>query len=125
MLVPEWVWEDVATLDSRGCFSIFADGDISILVGDMDIQTVVSSAGVSSAVITNSARRVIPVTEIEVGGSIHMRNITASAGYFLAAWHDLGMRENMSLRIQVVHRGSKLVTTMTRISWVLMASSPG
>jgi hypothetical protein len=37
---------------------------------------------------------VIPVTEIEAGGSLDLsNNIRLSTGYFIAAWHDLGMRD--------------------------------
>lgn len=77
--------------------SIYAKGDISLLVGNMSINTITQDVlNVQAPVIShrNSARRVIPVTEIEVGGSIHAsRNITLSSGYFISAWHDLGMRD--------------------------------
>ena len=44
--------------------------------------------------ITNEGERIIPVTEIELGGSAHLGSrATVSAGYFWAAWHDLGMRD--------------------------------
>ncbi len=77
----------------RGTFSLFARGDWSLLVGDMDIETLVND-GINTAFLRNSARRVIPVTEIEAGGTFQVRNnIRLSGGYFISAWHDLGMRE--------------------------------
>lgn len=82
----------------RGLASIYAKGDISLLVGDMDIVTLTDSdtSDATAPVIShqNSARRVIPVTEIEAGASAHIGNhITLTSGYFIAAWHDLGMRD--------------------------------
>jgi hypothetical protein len=82
----------------NGWFSIFAKGDISVLVGDMDIQTITTDDPAGNPVVAsshrNSARRVIPVTEVEAGAAMNItNNIRLSAGYFIAAWHDLGMRD--------------------------------
>ncbi len=81
----------------RGLASIYAKGDISLLVGDMHIRTDtqdVDGGGLLLRSHENTARRVIPVTEIEAGVSAHVGNhITLSSGYFIAAWHDLGMRD--------------------------------
>lgn len=82
----------------RGFGSIYAKGDISLLVGDMDIATLTDGDTTDTAGPTlshqNTGRRVIPVTEIEAGGTAHIGNhISLSAGYFIAAWHDLGMRD--------------------------------
>ena len=84
----------------RGWLSAYAKGDISLLVGDMDIQTNVfdfeSSVPITQNVIShrNNGRRVIPVTEIEAGLTAHLgRHVHLSSGYFIAAWHDLGMRD--------------------------------
>lgn len=80
--------------------SIYAQGDLSLLVGNMAISTVtqnLSTANPQPPVFshTNSARRVIPVTEIEAGASAHIGDhLTLSGGYFIAAWHDLGMRDH-------------------------------
>jgi len=77
--------------------SIYAKGDISLLVGNMAISTITQDvANVGPPIFShfNSARRVIPVTEIEVGASAHLGDyVTLSSGYFIAAWHDLGMRD--------------------------------
>jgi len=82
-----------------GLFSIFAKGDLSLLVGDMTIRTDTTDDPDGSAPLTlrshsNTGRRIIPVTEIEAGISAQLAdNISLSSGYFLAAWHDLGMRD--------------------------------
>ncbi|MEM8944648.1 MAG: Lpg1974 family pore-forming outer membrane protein [Planctomycetota bacterium] len=81
-------------------FSIYANGDISLLVGNMAISTI-TQGGLNGSTPQapvfshrNSARRVIPVTEIEAGASAHVGNhLTLSSGYFISAWHDLGMRD--------------------------------
>ncbi len=81
----------------RGFASIYAKGDISLLVGNMDIRVDTQEVGNAAAQFRsheNSARRVIPVTEIEAGVSAHVGNhLTLSSGYFIAAWHDLGIRD--------------------------------
>jgi len=84
-------------LGRRRLASIYARGDISLLVGNMSISTVNQEVDLGDPPVfsyRNSARRVIPVTEIEAGVSAHLGdNITLSSGYFIAAWHDLGMRD--------------------------------
>jgi hypothetical protein len=82
----------------NGWFNIFAKGDISLLVGDMDIETITIDDPQGNPVIArsheNHGRRVIPVTEIEAGVAMDLtNNIRLSSGYFIAAWHDLGMRD--------------------------------
>lgn len=82
----------------NGWFSLYARGDVSLLVGDMDIQTATTDnlGGIPQTAIShrNSGRRVIPVTEIEAGGSLDLTsNVRMTAGYFISAWHDLGMRD--------------------------------
>lgn len=77
----------------RGMFSLYAKGDWSLLVGDITVNTVVSNLS-GDAFMNTSCNHVVPVTEIELGGTIHVgchANITA--GYFWSAWHDLGMRD--------------------------------
>ncbi|MGI9328725.1 MAG: Lpg1974 family pore-forming outer membrane protein [Pseudomonadales bacterium] len=81
----------------RGFASIYAKGDISLLVGDVDISTFrqeVDNGDPLVRVHENSACRMIPVTEIEAGLSGHIGcHVTVSSGYFLSAWHDLGIRD--------------------------------
>jgi hypothetical protein len=77
-----------------GRFSLFAKGDISLLLGDVDlnIQGVgqAGPGGFTKAEFNN----IIPETDIEVGGTIHIRNrFNLSAGYFFTVFHDLGMRD--------------------------------
>jgi hypothetical protein len=77
---------------SNGNFSVFAKGAISVLLGDVDYVTTAVSAtpGVVPTQLA-SFTRLIPVTEIEVGGSVHLsENLTISGGYLFSAWHDLG-----------------------------------
>ncbi|TWU20392.1 Lpg1974 family pore-forming outer membrane protein [Bythopirellula polymerisocia] len=82
-----------------GCVSAYAKGDLSLLVGDMDISTYTTDDPDGTAPLTlrsysNSGCRVIPVTEIEAGVSAQVsNNIQLSSGYFIAAWHDLGIRD--------------------------------
>lgn len=82
----------------QGFMSIYAKGDISLLVGRMNIETLTTDDPDGSAPLTfrsnsNTGRRMIPVTEIEAGLTAHFRRIQFSSGYFLAAWHDLGFRD--------------------------------
>ncbi|MCA9236579.1 MAG: hypothetical protein KDA44_13980 [Planctomycetales bacterium] len=79
----------------RGLFSLYAKGDWSLLVGQIDIETLVTDAASSStAFARTSCDHIVPVTEIELGGTVHLGcHASVSAGYFWSAWHDLGMRE--------------------------------
>jgi hypothetical protein len=75
----------------RGLFSVYGKGDWSVLFGDVDINLVQSDIP-GDAFIRTSNDITVPVTEIELGGSAHLgAHATLSAGYFWAAWHDLGM----------------------------------
>lgn len=88
-------------IGKSGCLSVYAKGDISLLAGDMDIRTNTTDDpdGSDTGPITlrshqSSGCRVIPVTEIEAGLTGQLTcNCQFSAGYFLAAWHDLGFRD--------------------------------
>ncbi len=83
----------------QGHMSIYAKGDLSLMVGDMDIQTITindpdGSAPLNLVSHSNTGRRIIPVTEIEVGLTAHLGNhLNLTSGYFLSAWHDLGFRD--------------------------------
>ncbi len=91
-------------LGRSGMFSIFLRGDISLLVGNVDIQTQRNVPQTGGADIVNiqtfSARNIIPVTEIRGGITGHLsRNTLFSAGYFLSAWHDLGFRDQFDFPV--------------------------
>lgn len=83
----------------QGFMSVYAKGDLSLLVGNMNIRTDTSDDAGATVVPfershSNSGRRMIPVTEIEAGATAHLGNhVQLSAGYFLSAWHDLGFRD--------------------------------
>ncbi|NOY30068.1 MAG: hypothetical protein GXP28_07765 [Planctomycetes bacterium] len=82
-----------------GMLSVYAKGDISLLVGDMNISTLTvqdpdGTGAFAAQSHRNSGRRVIPVTEIEAGLTAQLGNhVRVSSGYFISAWHDLGMRD--------------------------------
>jgi hypothetical protein len=73
-------------------------GNLSLLVGDVEIETVRTIEGGTAPdnILEQSfdGSNVIPVTELEAGitGQVtcHSR---ISAGYLLSAWHDLGFRD--------------------------------
>jgi len=78
----------------RGMVSLYAKGDWSMLVGDITVNSVVTNIS-GSAFERTTCNHVIPVTEIELGGTVHVGcHANVSAGYFWSAWHDLGMRES-------------------------------
>jgi hypothetical protein len=76
----------------NGNFSIFARGAVSVLLGDVD-YTITGTTSTPGVTPTQRASftRLIPVTEIELGASVHVTdNFTISGGYLVSAWHDLG-----------------------------------
>jgi Legionella pneumophila major outer membrane protein precursor len=81
-----------------GWFSVFAKGDLSLLLGDLDLNTerrLTNGIAPDQRVIESMhATQIVPVTELEAGitASVTCRS-TFSAGYMLSAWHDLGFRD--------------------------------
>ncbi|QDS99748.1 Lpg1974 family pore-forming outer membrane protein [Adhaeretor mobilis] len=87
----------------KGKFSLFAQGDISVLLGDIDIRTSVVEGGATS-VFQDSCTHIVPVTEVEMGGTYHIGcHASITAGYFFSAWHDLGMRDEYDFGLQMSH----------------------
>jgi hypothetical protein len=91
----------------NGWLSTYMKGDLSLLVGDVEIETVrtIEGGSVPDDVIEQSidARNMIPVTELEAGvtGQVSC-NARVSAGYLLSAWHDLGYRDEFETANQNV-----------------------
>jgi major outer membrane protein len=87
-----------------GWLSLYAKGDISLLLGDVNvssIRTVADPTGVSPNIVntqTFRSRQIVPVTELEAGvtGQLSSR-LSVTAGYLFAAWHDLGTRQEHQL----------------------------
>jgi hypothetical protein len=84
----------------QGCFSVFLNGDISLLAGDVEIVSrrelvpTTPPGQISTQYI--KSRNIIPVTELEAGVTGHLSScMSFSAGYMLSAWHDLGMRPEL------------------------------
>ncbi len=85
----------------NGCLSVYLKGDISLLMGDVDIITAHRTDDPTTPTDTDtliaqtfSNRQIIPVTEIETGLTGHITcNTSVTTGYMLSAWHDLGFRD--------------------------------
>lgn len=84
----------------RGLVSLFARGDWSLLLGDVELETLVTNQA-GTAFHRKDCEQIIPVTEIELGGSVHLgSHATLSSGYFWSAWHDLGTSETYDFQSQ-------------------------
>jgi hypothetical protein len=87
-----------------GWFSLYAKGNISLLVGNVEVESteqVFDPTTPNNPPITTSqtfkTRQIIPVTELEAGVTSQVTCHTAfTAGYLMAAWHDLGFRDESS-----------------------------
>ena len=88
-----------------GWLSIYSKGNISLLLGDVNIASIRDVNDASSSnnpIATNTqtfrTRQIIPVTELEAGltGQVSC-NSSITAGYLFAAWHDLGFRHEHEL----------------------------
>lgn len=82
------------------CGSFFLKGDISLLLGDVNLRQrrIVADNQTFTPdtveVQTASFRNIIPVTEIETGMTLQMVDgLTLTTGYLFSAWHDLGFRD--------------------------------
>lgn len=83
-----------------GWLSIYGKGDVSLLLGDVNVSSIRTVPGVNPVVNTQTyaTRQIIPVTELEAGvtGQVSSR-LSITAGYLFAAWHDLGIRQEHQL----------------------------
>jgi hypothetical protein len=87
----------------NGCMSVYLKGDLSVLLGDVDVQAVRVTDDPSTpdpdTINTQSfeTRQIIPVTEIETGLTGHITcNTSVTTGYIFSAWHDLGFRDEFN-----------------------------
>ena len=88
-----------------GWLSIYGKGDISLLLGDVNVSSIRDVNDPSSStnpIVTNTqtfrTRQIIPVTELEAGATAQVSCSTAiTAGYLFAAYHDLGFRDEHEL----------------------------
>jgi hypothetical protein len=84
-----------------GWLSAFMRGDISLLLGDVEIessratdQQTTSTSPDTIDTQSISCRNIIPVTEIETGLTAQVTcHSSLTAGYLFSAWHDLGFRD--------------------------------
>lgn len=96
-----------------GKLSVFAKGTISLLLGDVDYTTTLTDVQTPGIVQTQRASftRVIPVTDIELGVSAHIRDsITVSSGYLLSSWHDLGMGDQSDFGLQLEYDDANILS---------------
>ena len=82
-----------------GALSFFARGSMSLLLGEYDLKETrfdpTSVPGTTDNYFDSHAR-VIPVAEIELGGTYQVsQRISASVGYLFQAWWDLGAFEQI------------------------------
>jgi hypothetical protein len=76
-----------------GFCSLFVSGDASLLLSDFNVESrrYVTGQAASTQVERTSVTRMVPVTEIEVGGACRVTpHGTLSAGYLFHAWYDMG-----------------------------------
>ena len=98
----------------QGVCSVYLKGDISVLAGEYSTlqQRQDLSGSVPGPVIEQSiaCRHIIPVTEIEAGGTVFVTcNTSITGGYFLSAWHDLGFRDEYDYGLQTSYDDANIM----------------
>ncbi len=98
----------------QGIFSMYLRGDISVLAGEYSTtQYRQDLSGTVPGPITEQSiacRHVIPVTEIEAGGTMFVTcNTSITGGYFMSAWHDLGFRDEYDYGLQVSYDDANIM----------------
>ena len=86
------------TLGRGGWLSVFARGNISLLLSNYEVDSRRTTTGTSGSNQTETASltRVIPVTEIEVGTTVRVApRTTLVAGYLFQAWNDMGITQGI------------------------------
>ncbi len=86
---------------SGGWLSAYLKGDISLLLGQIDLRAQRVVEGGTAPDLTNIQtlhhRQIVPVTEIETGLTGHITcSSSLTAGYLFQAWHDLGYRDSFN-----------------------------
>jgi hypothetical protein len=83
---------------SRQWLSTYLKGDISLLLGHVDVHDHhLSSENNTTIDQTDSFRNIIPVTEIEAGLTGQLTSkVNVTAGYLFSAWSDLGFRDEFN-----------------------------
>jgi hypothetical protein len=80
-----------------GWLSAYAKGDLSLLWGELEFETLQQDQLdlPTEITVSNESRQIIPVTELEAGVTAQVTcNSRFSGGYLLSAWHDLGYRDD-------------------------------
>ena len=86
----------------RGLMSVYAKANMALLIGDYTmnrLRTLPGNAQAPTEIDTqnDTFARIIPVADIEVGGSWQVAPYTfISAGWFFQAWWDLGQAETVN-----------------------------
>jgi Legionella pneumophila major outer membrane protein precursor len=99
---PRFGMEGRRYFGQRQWFSAYLKGDISLLLGHVDVRDHRVTSEVDNPPDTvedqfASFRNIIPVTEIETGLTGRLTsNTSLTAGYLFSAWHDLGFRDQFA-----------------------------
>jgi hypothetical protein len=82
-----------------GWFSLYGKGNVSLLLGDVNIDSVRSSDDGNTVVRQSfSNRQLIPMFDLEAGVTAQVTCHTAlTAGYLMSAWSDLGFRNSFDV----------------------------
>lgn len=82
-----------------GWLSVFGKGNVSLLLGDVNINTTRSSDDGNTIVRQSfSSRQIIPVFDLEGGVTAQVTCHTSiTAGYLMTAWSDLGFRNGFDV----------------------------
>ena len=92
--------EGTRYLGRRQRFALFAKSDISILLGDVNINYIKDNITINGdeEFTRYHSTQLIPVLDIEAGGTVYVTDcLTISGGYLFSAWHDLGMRDTFDI----------------------------
>jgi len=96
----------------NGIASLYLKGDLSLLVGEYSTEQQRASAATPNQITGQSisCRHIIPVTEIEAGGTVFVTcNTSLSGGYFMSAWHDLGFRDEYDFGLQTTYDDANIM----------------
>jgi hypothetical protein len=96
---PRFGLEGRRYFGSRQWLSAYLKGDISLLMGHVDVRDHHLTSDTGSTIDqTATFRNIIPVTEIEAGLTGQLtRSVNLSAGYLFSAWNDLGFRDEFNM----------------------------
>ena len=84
-------------LGKSDMLALYARGSIALILGDYELETTRFQRAGNVTRQLHTATRIIPNTDLEVGGDVKLGcHARVAAGYLFSVWHDLGQPDQLA-----------------------------